>query len=60
MKRHLFQAPIRRAAVVHKEFVMSTDFSGYSVDCLIGQIDDDGKVYVCEYRWGALRKHEKI
>ena len=59
IKQRLLQVPILRYADVNKEFFLYTDSSSYSVGYLIGQTDDEGKEYVCEYGGRSLLKHEK-
>ena len=51
--------PILRYFDVTRPAVLYTDANGFSIGAILGQVEEDGKEYVCEFFGRALRKHER-
>ena len=51
--------PILTYFDVTRSALLYTDASNYSVGAVLGQIDEHGREFVCEYSGRVLRKHEK-
>ena len=59
MVEKLCSYPILRYFDVTRPALLYTDASDCSVGAVLGQIDEQGREFVCEYFGRALRKHEK-
>ena len=59
MVEKLCSYPILRYFDVTQPALLYTDASDYSVGAVLGQIDEQGREFVCEYFGRALLKHEK-
>ena len=59
MVEKLCSYPILRYFDVIRPALLYTDASDCSVGAVLGQIDEQGREFVCEYFGRALRKHEK-
>ena len=59
MNEKLCSYPILRYFDVIRPALLYIDASNYSVGAVLGQINEQGREYVCEYFGRALRKHEK-
>ena len=59
MVEKLCSYPILRYFAVTRPALLYTDASDYSVGAVLGQIDDQGREFVCEYFGRALRKNER-
>ena len=59
MVETLCSYPILRYFDVTRPALLYTDASYCSIGAALGQIDEQGHEYVCEYFGRALRKHEK-
>ena len=59
MVEKLCSYPILRYFDVTRPALLYTDASDYSVGAILGQIDEQGREFVCEYFGRSLRKHER-
>ena len=59
MVEKLCSYPNLRHFDVTRPALLYTDASDCSVGAVLGQIDEQGREFVCEYFGRALRKHER-